>query len=110
MTESHDKMRLELRRGLLAMAAMAALRQEHYGYSLRRELSESGLEIDEGTLYPLIRRMEDQGMLTSEWRKTDGRDRRYYRLSPAGGRVLAALESEWRQLTRTLELILGQQR
>ena len=99
-----DTMRFELRRGVLAMAVMAAMREEHYGYSLRQVLLKLGLEIDEGTLYPLIRRLADKGLLISEWRVVSGRERRYYRLSPDGARVLEGLQFEWRKLNQALEL------
>ena len=63
------------------MAVLAQLRTEHYGYTLRTELANRGLEIDEGTLYPLLRRLEAQGLLVSEWREEDKRNKRFYRLS-----------------------------
>ncbi len=85
-SEIVEKLRLELRRGALPLAVLAQLREEHYGYSLRRELNNKGLEIDEGTLYPLVRRLEKQGLLTSEWRFDDKRKKRYYRLSGLGDR------------------------
>lgn len=90
------------------MAAMAALREKHYGYSLRRILNDAGFEIAEGTLYPLVRRIEQQGLLTGEWHTADGRERRYYSLSPAGVRVLTSLEAEWRQLNSALEKLVSQ--
>lgn len=101
-----DKLRLELRRGALPLAVLAQLRQEHYGYSLRRELNAKGLEIDEGTLYPLVRRLEKQGLLTSEWRYDDKRKKRYYRLSGLGEEVLASLVVEWRLLNESIDAVL----
>ena len=91
-----EKLRLELRRGALPLAVLAQLRQEHYGYSLRKQLSQLGLDIDEGTLYPLIRRLAAQGLLESEWREDDKRRKRFYRLSALGERVLDTLVFEWR--------------
>jgi DNA-binding PadR family transcriptional regulator len=70
------------------LAVLAQLHTEHYGYTLRKELADRGLDIDEGTLYPLLRRLESQGLLVSEWREQDKRDKRFYRLAPAGKRVL----------------------
>lgn len=101
-----EKLRLELRRGALPLAVLAQLREEHYGYSLRRELNEKGLEIDEGTLYPLVRRLEKQGLLTSEWRFDDKRKKRYYRLSELGAQVLASLIVEWRALNGSIDAVL----
>ena len=75
-----ENLRLELRRGCLTLAVLAQLRQEHYGYTLRKALAKRGLEIDESTLYPLLRRLEAQGLLTSEWREEDKRNKRFYRL------------------------------
>jgi PadR family transcriptional regulator PadR len=70
---------LELRRGCLILAVLAQLRAEHYGYTLRKTLADRGLVIDEGTLYPLLRRLESQGLLVSEWREENKRNKRFYR-------------------------------
>ena len=64
-----DNLRLELRRGCLTIAVLAQLRTEHYGYALRKALADQGLDIDENTLYPLLRRLESQGLLASAWRE-----------------------------------------
>lgn len=107
--ESHEiveKLRLELRRGALPLAVLAQLREEHYGYSLRKELNAQGLDIDEGTLYPLVRRLEKQGLLNSEWRSEDKRRKRYYRLSALGEDVLASLLVEWRSLNESIDRIV----
>ena len=66
--ELFENLRLELRRGCLVVAVLSALRAEQYGYTLRKELAEQGMAIDEGTLYPLLRRLESQGLLASQWR------------------------------------------
>ena len=79
-----ENLRLELRRGCLSLAVLSQLRTERYGYTLRKALAEQGLEIDEGTLYPLLRRLESQGLLTSVWREEEKRNKRFYRLSPEG--------------------------
>ena len=79
-----DSLRLELRRGCLVMAVLAQLRNEHYGYTLKKELADRGMDIDEGTLYPLLRRLESQGLLISEWREEDRRNKRFYRLHRMG--------------------------
>ena len=101
-----ENLRLELRRGCLVLAALASLRTEEYGYTLRKSLADRGLEIDEGTLYPLLRRLESQGLLVSEWREEDRRNKRFYRLSPDGERILAQLIEEWRTLDAALQRIL----
>jgi PadR family transcriptional regulator PadR len=104
-----DKLRLELRRGALLLAVLAQLREEHYGYSLRKRLNAQGLDIDEGTLYPLIRRLEKQGLLSSEWRNDEKRKKRYYRLSGLGESVLALLARQWRTLNESIDGILGEE-
>ena len=105
-SEIVNKLRLELRRGALPLAVLARLRREHYGYSLRKEMYAKGLEIDEGTLYPLIRRLEKQGLLSSEWRFDENRKKRYYRISTLGEEVLGSLETEWRLLNESIDTIL----
>jgi PadR family transcriptional regulator PadR len=89
------------------MAVLGQLRTEHYGYTLRTELANRGLEIDEGSLYPLLRRLESQGLLVSEWREEDKRNKRFYRLSPAGKTVLKELLSEWRSINASVNRIVG---
>ena len=101
-----EKLRMELRRGTLTIAVLAQLRSEHYGYTLRKALEELGLVIDEGTLYPLLRRLESQGLLTSEWREEDKREKRFYKLSSEGRRVLSQLLDEWRELNASLNRIV----
>src|SRR6201993_268609 len=86
-----ESLRLELRRGCLILAVLAQLRVEHYGYTLRKALADQGLAIEESTLYPLLRRLETQGLLTSEWREGEKRDKRFYRLSGLGERILDQL-------------------
>lgn len=101
-----ETLRLELRRGCLTLAVLAQLRQEHYGYTLRKALAARGMEIDESTLYPLLRRLEAQGLLTSEWREEDKRNKRFYRLSAEGEPALERLLEEWRSLNRAIGNIL----
>src|SRR5215472_12240253 len=91
-----ENLRLELRRGCLVLAALAALRTEEYGYTLRKSLADRGLEIDEGTLYPLLRRLENQGLLVSEWREHDKRNKRFYKVSDQGKEILGRLAADWR--------------
>ncbi|MFN7164933.1 MAG: PadR family transcriptional regulator [Hyphomonas sp.] len=102
MVEAADpfsKLELELRRGAIVLAALSQLRDEQYGYSLRQALAARGMEIEEGTLYPLLRRLESQGLLTSHWRIQDGPPRRYYVLSTHGIRLYARLSASWRALS-----------
>jgi PadR family transcriptional regulator PadR len=106
MPVDFDSLRLELRRGCLTLAVLAHLKTEHYGYTLRKALVEQGLEIDEGTLYPLLRRLEDQGLLVSEWREDNKRNKRYYHLSRDGRRMLDQLVDEWRRINASLARIL----
>lgn len=106
----YETLRLELRRGSLILAVLGRLRDEHYGYTLRKALAEAGVEIEEGALYPMLRRLEDQGLLTSEWREEDRRKKRFYRLSAAGEAVLGRLALEWRALNQSLDGILKEPR
>jgi PadR family transcriptional regulator, regulatory protein PadR len=102
-----ENFRLELRRGCLVLAVLAQLQTEHYGYTLRKALSSRGLEIDEGTLYPLLRRLESQGLLVSEWREEEKRNKRFYRVSPEGETILARLLEEWRGINSSLDRMLN---
>jgi len=97
-----ENLRLELRRGCLILAVLAALRSEQYGYTLRKSLAERGMAIDEGTLYPLLRRLESQGLLVSEWREEDKRNKRFYRLSAEGKQTLKQLLAEWKSIDSSL--------
>jgi len=104
--EVFENLRLELRRGSLTLAVLTQLRTERYGYTLRKALAEEGLEIDEGTLYPLLRRLESQGLLVSQWREEDKRNKRFYRLSPQGEEILGQLLTEWQKINSSLHKIL----
>ena len=101
-----DTLRLELRRGSLILAVLAQLRREHYGYTLRTALARHGLEIEESTLYPLMRRLEAQGLLTSESREEEKRNKRFYRLSGEGEAVLEQLLAEWSGINGAIESIV----
>jgi len=104
--ELFENLRLELRRGCLVVAVLAQLKVEHYGYTLRKALEDQGLAIDEGTLYPLLRRLESQGLLVSEWREENKRNKRFYRLSQQGELILKQLLEEWQTINASLERIL----
>ena len=103
---STTKLDTELRRGVVVLAVLSRLRTAQYGYSLRQALAERGMPIEEGTLYPLMRRLEEQGLLVSEWRIADGPPRRYYKLSPKGSRVYAELTDNWHALVTTMSNLL----
>jgi PadR family transcriptional regulator PadR len=103
-----ENLRSELRRGSLIVAVLAELRQEQYGYTLRKSLEEHGIAMDEGTLYPLLRRLESQGLLASEWREQDKRNKRFYRLSPQGEVILTQLLLDWENLSQSLRAVLQQ--
>lgn len=98
MTEIDDhisKLRLELRRGVVVLAVLSQMDAPQYGYSLIQELAEKGLDVDEGTLYPLLRRLEKQGLLESEWEVGEARPRKYYQLSKQGRKTLDTLTGDW---------------
>lgn len=103
----YHKLLLELRRGTLVLAVLNQLQRMQYGYSLKQELSDQGIDINEGTLYPLLRRLESQGLLESEWQVVDdARPRRYYQISPAGATILTNLTQEWRDLVTVMNRLL----
>lgn len=104
--DQFENIRLELRRGCVPLAVLAELRGEQYGYTLRKALAGKGMAVDEGTLYPLLRRLESQGLLTSDWREEDKRPKRFYRLSAEGRRIFQELTAEWASLTASLDNIL----
>ena len=101
-----ETLRMELRRGSLVLAVLAALRHEQYGYTLRKALALQGIEIDEGTLYPLLRRLESQGLLASEWREEEKRNKRFYRLSAEGKAIFKQLLAEWKRINSSLDGIV----
>jgi len=97
---------LELRRGTLVLSVLSQLEQPQYGYSLMECLAGKGLEIDQGTLYPLLRRLESQGLLDSQWSVAESRPRRYYVLNADGRSVLAVMAAEWQQLVQVMQRLL----
>jgi PadR family transcriptional regulator PadR len=106
-SEVFENLRLALRKGCLVLAVLAELRSERHGYLLRKAISNHGLEIDENTLYPLLRRLEDQGLLVSQWREEDKRNKRFYRLSGDGETVLKQLVQEWQAIDLSLSRIIN---
>ena len=107
-TPSASKLELELRRGAIVLATLSRLETAQYGYSLRQALAAEGMEIEEGTLYPLLRRLEAQGLLVSEWRTGDGSPRRYYTLSEEGRRIYRQLSQSWRSLSAVMDRLVAQ--
>jgi PadR family transcriptional regulator, regulatory protein PadR len=105
-SDLHDKLTQELRRGVLVLAVLSQLLEPKYGYALIDDLSQHGLGIEQGTLYPLLRRLEEQGLLQSEWNVEGSRPRRYYVISPAGRRLLHLLQKDWGQLVRVMDVLL----
>ena len=107
-SDTYEKLVQELRRGVLVLATLSQLGEAKYGYSLINELAEQGLNIDQGTLYPLLRRLEADGLLQSHWNTEGSRPRRYYVISPAGVSLLQALSEEWRNLAMVLDKLLSE--
>ncbi|WP_434994933.1 PadR family transcriptional regulator [Arthrobacter sp. Ld5] len=95
----------ELRRGTVVLACLARLRVPDYGYALLEALDGLGIQVDANTLYPLLRRLEKQGLLTSEWNTAESRPRKFYRTSPAGAALAATLTADWDRLTASLHRI-----
>ena len=106
ISEMYTKLTQELRRGILVLAALSQLKEEKYGYALINSLAEKELDIEQGTLYPLLRRLETQGLLNSEWNVEGSRPRRYYVISTQGTKMLEDLTGEWRNLTNVMEKLL----
>jgi DNA-binding PadR family transcriptional regulator len=104
--ESFENVILELRRGVIVLAVLNRLDKEQYGYSLIKNLANNGLEIDQGTLYPLLRRLESQGLLQSDWRVEADRPRRYYVLSDEGRTLLPRLKEEWIGIVSMMKTML----
>ena len=96
----------ELRRGVIVLAVLSQLDEEQYGYSLMKRLEDQGLQVDQGTLYPLLRRLEEQDLLESNWRMETSRPRRYYVLSSFGAKVLQEMAGEWSRIKETVDLML----
>ncbi len=105
-SDLHTKLTQELRRGALILATLSQLKEAMYGYALISSLAEQGLEIEQGTLYPLLRRLESQGLLHSEWNVDGSRPRRYYAISPDGLQMLDTLATEWGSLTAVMKNLL----
>jgi len=105
--DTFESLRMELRRGSLVLAVLLALRSEQYGYTLRSYLAGAGLEVEESTLYPLLRRLESQQLLVSEWREEGKRNKRFYRLAPQAAPLLDRLVAEWRGIDTSINALSG---
>ena len=104
--ELYEKILSELRRGMIILAILSQLDEEQYGYSLLKRLSEQGLDIDQGTIYPLLRRLEAQGLLSSDWKIEGSRPRRYYVISLEGRELLPRLKKEWNNIVSMMDKML----
>jgi PadR family transcriptional regulator, regulatory protein PadR len=104
--EIFQNLKLELRRGFLVIAVLAKTRKEQYGYTLRKSLNELGIDIEESSLYPMLRRLEIQGLLISKWREEDKRKKRFYQISTEGELILNQLTAEWKSINSSLEGII----
>jgi DNA-binding PadR family transcriptional regulator len=96
----------EIRRGSVVVAVLSLLRRPQYGYALLEQLADAGIGVEANTLYPLLRRLEKQGLLVAEWTTDEARPRKYYRTSAAGVAALGSLADEWRRLSDTLLALL----
>src|SRR3990172_5710978 len=105
--EISENVTLELRRGVIVLAVLSQLSKEQYGYSLLKSLSDLGLEVDQGTLYPLLRRLESQGLLESVWKLEEARPRRYYVISAQGKKILPRLKAEWNSIVAVMKKMIA---
>lgn len=96
----------ELRRGTLTLCVLGALRQPLYGYLLQQQLAEAGIGIEQNTLYPLLRRLEKQGLLDSIWNVEESRPRRYYQTNPEGRQALEELSAAWAEMNAAVQAII----
>lgn len=106
MVKSKESFVSELRRGTLVLSVLSQLSEQQYGYSLKERLSEQGVDIDQGTLYPLLRRLEEQGLLDSEWVLGESRPRRYYQINAQGREILQSLIYEWQTMVKALDQLI----
>jgi len=99
----------ELRKGTLVLAVLSQLKQKHYGYSLVESLNEKGLRIDQNTLYPLLRRLDKQGILESTWEMVEPRPRKYYQLNQFGIDILKELSKTYKENYMTISSLLEEE-
>ena len=101
-----NSLTVELKRGTMVLLVLSQLHSNEYGYSLVQKLEEKKVPIEAGTLYPLLRRLEKQKLLISEWDTSESRPRKFYTLSDEGKEVYKKLKKEWKQISTLLETIL----
>ena len=101
---------LELRRGTITFCVLSQLTEPKYGYALVETLAQKGMRVEPGTLYPLLRRLEKQGLLKSEWETTGSKPRKYYVLSDMGEQVYLALTAEWEQMRVTINELTNEEK
>lgn len=94
--------RQELRRGTVVVACLTVLREPNYGYALLETLDAAGFEVEANTLYPLLRRLETQGLLTSDWNTDEARPRKFYRTTIEGDAMATTLRADWAALTTAI--------
>jgi PadR family transcriptional regulator PadR len=97
---------IELKRGTLVLSVLSQLNNPEYGYSLAQKLEEKNTPVEAGTLYPLLRRLEKQNLLSSQWDTSESRPRKFYVISDMGKEVYEKLKKEWRTLSQQLEVLL----
>lgn len=107
MSDLLTSLTTELRRGTLTIAVLSRLHSKKYGYSLVQELEDSGISVDQSTVYPLLRRLEKQELLTSTWDESDKRRRKYYVLSEYGTEIYEQLRVEWEKITKQMSDLLN---
>lgn len=106
MSSLLDSFTTELRRGTLTLAVLSQLSKPQYGYSLVQRLEEAGVAMEQSTLYPLLRRLEKQELVSSSWDTTETRPRKYYVLTEYGLEVFQQLKQEWNKMTLELQTLL----
>ncbi len=99
---------LEMRRGTIVLAILSQLTVPRYGYGLLQQLEHADVPIDAGTLYPLLRRLEKQGVLDSSWETSESRPRKYYQMNENGQKLYGQLIEEWAAMTNTLTKMIGE--
>ena len=102
-----ESLQLELRRGTLILSVLSQMKEPKYGYALVQSLLDKGITIDPNTLYPLLRRLEGQGLLESEWETGGSKPRKYYKRTAYGAKIYSALLDEWNCMTQAIEKLTG---
>lgn len=104
-----DKLTLELRRGFIVLACLAQVDEPSYGYELQQRLADAGMPIEQGTLYPLLRRLQEQGLLDEQWSTEGSRPRKYYQITAAGRAARRTLQIQWDDMSAVLDTLLTKQ-